>query len=189
MKSHLLCAATLCLVVATPAKANPLKSLYTTIELRTCEKVRKGPDGGAWLCPGLKGYPVYIADGDLRMFVSVGSAPDKRRAATQTLAAFNTLFARKTSRATLEWRFVRRNGQVLPYATIQRFFTRDDTRTGEVLVITKVTPDEDCHVAHIDALDNADAIALARSIADREARSFDCAAGPRKVGRQGKSPM
>lgn len=174
---------------ASPAGANPLKSLYTTIELRACKQMRTGPDGRAWLCPGLKGYPVYIADGDLRMFVSVGTEPEKRRAATQTLGAFNTLFTPKTNRATLEWRFVRRNGQVLPYATIQRFFTKDDTRSGEVLVVTKVTASEDCHVAHIDALDNADAIALARSIADGQARGFDCSLAPRKVGRAGKSPM
>ena len=59
---------------------------------------------------------------------------------------------------------------------------------GDVLVISKVTPEETCHVAYIDALANADAIALARRIADAEARSFDCrsrAAGP---GRKGQKP-
>jgi hypothetical protein len=94
-----------------------------------------------------------------------------------------------SGRATLEWRFVKRNGKVVPYATIQRYFTKSGSRSGEVLVVTKVTPSEDCHVAHIDALANPDAIALARSIADKEARAFDCASEPRRVGKTGSSPM
>jgi len=175
--------------LAMPATANPLKSIYTTIELKDCRKTKSGPDGGAWLCPGVEGYPVYIADGDLRTFVSVGAEPEKRRAATQTLSAFNSLFRAKSNRATLEWRFVRRDGKVVPYATIQRYFTKSDARAGEVLVVTKVTASEDCHVAHIDALANPQAIALARSVADTEARAFDCKSEPKRVGKGGRSPM
>lgn len=189
MKTLLHVATLLGMTLAAPAAANPLKSLYTTIELGTCRSLRSGPDGSAWLCPGLKGYPVYIADGDLRTFVSVGRQPQKRTAAKQTLGPFNTLFREKSKRATLEWRFVRRHGQVVPFATILRFFTKSEQREGEVLIVTKVTPTEDCHVAHIDALANPDAIALARAIADKEARSFDCAVGPRQAGRTGQSPM
>ena len=180
--------ATACLAVA-PAAANPLKSIYTTIELKSCRKASAHPDGNSWLCPGLEGYPVYIAEGDLRTFVSVGREPQKRRAASQTLGAFNSLFRGKSNRATLEWRFVKRDGKVLPYATIQRYFTKNDTGAGEVLVVTKVTASEDCHVAYIDALANTDAIALARSVADQEARAFDCKGEPRRVGNIGRSPL
>ncbi|MGE0698546.1 MAG: hypothetical protein AB7O57_05570, partial [Hyphomicrobiaceae bacterium] len=90
---------------------------------------------------------------------------------------------------TLEWRFVKRDGKVMPYATIQRYFTRNDTGAGEVLVVTKVTATEDCHVAYIDALADPQAIALARQVADRDARAFDCTATPKRIGRAGKSPM
>lgn len=172
-----------------PAAANPLKSLYTTIELKTCTKLAAPPDRPAWLCPGLAGYPVYIAVANRRTYVSVGAKPEKRRAARQTLHAANTLFAKPSSRATLEWRFVKRDGKVLPYATIQRYFTNDEGRAGEVIVVTRVTPTEDCHVAHIDALANPDAIALARTVADRDARAFACASSPRQVGVSGTSPM
>lgn len=171
------------------AAANPLKSLYTTIDLGECRRTSRHSDGGAWLCKGLDGYPVYIAEGDLRTFVSVGRQPEKRRAAQQTLGAFNSLFKGKSQRATLEWRFVKRDSKILPFATIQRYFTRNDKGIGQVLVVTKVTPTEDCHVAHIDALANSDAIALARDVADNLARSFDCKAEPRRVGKQGVSPM
>lgn len=175
--------------MASPVAANPLKSLYTTIDLKECRQTSRHPDGGAWLCKGLDGYPVYIAEGDLRTFVSVGRQPEKRRAAQQTLGAFNSLFKGKSQRATLEWRFVRRDGKILPFATIQRYFTRNDNGAGQVLVITKVTAAEDCHVAHIDALANPDAIALARDVADNVARSFDCKAEPKRIGKQGFSPM
>ena len=188
MKSMLLITLSIGLVAA-PAAANPLKSLYTTIELKSCRKISAHPDGRAWLCPGLEGYPVYIAEGDLRTFVSVGREPQKRKAAKQTLSTFNSLFRGKASRATLEWRFVKRDGKVVPYATIQRYFTKNENGQGEVLVVTKVTATEDCHVAHIDALANSDAIAMARSVADTQARGFDCSQAPKQMGNSGRSPM
>ena len=50
--------------------------------------------GGAWACPGLKGYPVIIAEGDLRMFVSFGPNPGSEKAAEETLPPFNQLGGR-----------------------------------------------------------------------------------------------
>jgi hypothetical protein len=189
MRSTLLPAVLATLVFAGPAVANPLKSLYTTIDLKKCRQTSKGPDGGAWLCPGLDGYPVYIAEGDLRTFVSVGRQPQKRRAARQTLNPFNSLFRGSSQRATLEWRFVKRDGKIHPFATIQRYFTKNDRGSGEVLVVTKVTATEDCHVAHIDALATPQAMILARTIADTEARHFDCRSEPKRAGEHGRSPM
>jgi hypothetical protein len=188
-RSRFLVAVALACLLAWPAAANPLKSLYTTIELKSCRQTSVQPDRGAWLCPGLEGYPVYISTADLRTFVSVGPEPEKRRAALQTLGSSNSLFRGTAGRATLEWRFVKRDGKVVPYATIQRYFTRSGPHSGEVLVVTKITDNEDCHVAHIDALANPDAIALARLIADKEARAFDCKADPKRIGKTGRSPM
>lgn len=188
MRLRLQAALALACVLASPGAANPLKSLYTTIELKTCRRASAQPDGRAWLCPGLDGYPVYIAEAGARTFVSVGSEPQKRRAAQQTLGISNSLFRGASGRATLEWRFVKRDGKVVPYATIQRYFTKNGARSGEVLVVTKVTDSEDCHVAHIDALANPDAIALARSIADKDARAFDCASEPNRVGKAARAP-
>lgn len=172
-----------------PAAANPVKSLYTTIELKTCKQVRRHRDGGAWLCEGLAGSPVYVAEGDLRHFVSVGDNAQKRRAATQTLGAFNTIFEKGSDRATVEWRFNRRGEKQIPYATIVRFHTSKGSRKGDVLVVSKVSPTETCHVAYIDALANQDAITLARFVADNQARTFDCRNEPHSEGATGKSPM
>ena len=172
-----------------PAAANPVKSLYTTVDLEVCKQVRRHRDGGAWRCEGLAGFPVYFAEGDLRQFVSVGANAEKRRAATQTLGAFNSIFAKGSTRATIEWRFDRRGERKLPYAIIVRFHTSRDGRSGDVLVVSKVSDSETCHVAYIDALANPDAIALARHIADKQTKSFDCRNDPRTEGATGRSPM
>jgi hypothetical protein len=172
-----------------PAAANPVKSLYTTVDLKICKQVKRHRDGGAWRCGGLDDLPVYVAEGDLRQFVSVGANAEKRRAATQTLGAFNSMFEKGSTRATIEWRFDRRGERKLPYAIIVRFHTSRDGRNGDVLVVSKVSDAETCHVAYIDALANPDAIALARQIADRQAKSFDCRQEPHTEGATGRSPM
>jgi hypothetical protein len=177
-----------CLAVA-PATANPVKSLYTTVDLKACKRVKGGPAVRAWRCSGLAGIPVYVAAGKLRHFVSVGVDADKRRAATQTLDAANSIFSRGSERATVEWRFVRRGEKQLPYAIIVRFHTLSPGQKGDVLVVLKVGAQETCHVAHIDAEANANAIVLARSIADEKARGFDCRGEPLLQGAEGTGRM
>jgi hypothetical protein len=171
------------------AVANPLKSQYTTIDLKACTKLKAHPDGASWRCPGLPGYPVYVAEGDLRTFVSVGTGAEKRRAAEQTLGPFNTIFAAGSRRATIEWRFNRKGGTIVPYATILRYYTKSDMGRGEVLVVTKVSPSQTCQVAYIDALATPEAMVLAHRIADETARAFDCGKEPATVGTTGRSPL
>jgi hypothetical protein len=173
-----------------PASAvQQIKSLYTAIDLKKCKVVGRHEHGGAWLCEGLKNYPVYVAEGDLRIFLSVGAKGADMRAAQQTLGPFNSIFEGDTERTTVEWRFIIRKGQPIPYATIVRYFTQMDNVRGEVLVVMRVGPTEACHVAYIDALANADAIAMARRIADERARTFDCKSEPEIKGARGRSPM
>lgn len=169
--------------------ANPLKSQYTTIDLKVCTKLKAHPDGSAWRCPGLPGYPVYVAEGDLRTFISVGANAEKRRAAEQTLGPFNTIFPAGTRRATLEWRFNRKGDTLVPYATILRYYTKNDTGRGEVLVVTKVSPAQTCQMAYIDALATPEPMVLAHKIADEAARTFDCGKEPMTAGSRGKSPL
>jgi hypothetical protein len=166
----------------------PSKSLYTALDLSHC--IEADGDAGGWRkCEGLPGYPVYVAEDDLRFFVSVGEDGGKRRAASQTLAAFNTLFKGSSTRTAVEWRFVIRDEKPAPYAMILRYFTKSDRGKGEVLVVTRVTETEACHIAYIDAVANPNAIVLARRMADERARKTDCKGEPVKVGVTGKSPM
>jgi hypothetical protein len=174
---------------AAPAAVNPMRSRFTTIDLKTCQLVKRHADGNTWNCSGLRGYPVVYAEGDLRAFVSFGPNAGKRRAAQQTLGSFNSIFDSNGRRATVEWRFRRIAGADQPYATIMRLFTSRDGIKGEVLVVTRVTATEACHMAHIDAKATADAMALARSAADEMAAKWSCADAPKVLGVTGKDPL
>jgi hypothetical protein len=166
-----------------------LKSLYTVIDLKACTALTPHAGETAWLCDGLEGYPVYIAEDAQRTYLSVGPSAAQMRAAKQSLAAPNSLFDGKSPRTTVEWRFVIRDERPVPYATIVRYFTASGPLRGEVLVVTRVAASEVCHVAYIDAMANADAIVQARRIADKKARAFSCASDPGVEGLTGKSPM
>jgi len=176
----------------TATSANPVRSLYSTIDLKQCKKSGQHPDGGAWTCEGLEGWPVYVGEGDLRQFLAFGPRPEKRKSASQTRGAFNTIFKGKTTRATVEWRFdrdVQPGSKANPIAAIVRHFTSRDGKRGELLVIYKVTQADSCEIGIIDALANKDANALARSAADEYAKTADCNAPPRTFGQQGKGPQ
>jgi hypothetical protein len=166
-----------------------VKSLYTAVDLAACKTAGRDGRGDARLCEGLPGYPVYVVVGERGTYLSVGKEAERRQAAGQTLNPFNTLFEKGGHRTTVEWRFVVRDAQTVPYATIVRYFTHDATGAGEVLVVTRVTDREACHVAWIDALANVDAIVLARKLADTDARSKPCPETPSIQGAAGRSPM
>ncbi len=170
------------------AAVQQVKSLYTVVDLAACESVVSPSPGGARLCDGLPGYPVFVDWTGLKTYVSVGPDAAKRRAAAQTLAVSNSLFEGNSTRTTVEWRFIVRNGRTVPYATIVRYFTQSPAGRGETLVIMRVTDRETCHVAYVDALANKDAIVLAREIADERARSFDCSAMPITAGILDETP-
>lgn len=165
------------------------KSRLTAIDLGKCQQTSKHKQGGAWRCPGIRGYPVYFAEGDLRHMLAFGPQPERRRSATQTLSPFNTIFDGKR-RPTIEWRVERMfNGRIVPFATIVRFHTSLDGATGEVLVVTKVDATQSCRLAVIDALANPDAMATARAWSIAEARKRKCPDAPEVLGTKGKSPM
>jgi hypothetical protein len=175
-----------CLTFTSHAHAvQQAKSRYSTIDVSKCRTA----GAKAWRCEGLPGYPLYVVLGGVQTFVSVGPKAETRRAARQTLAAANSLFDGRSRRSAVEWRFVIRDKKTVPYATIVRFFTRQQGARGEVIVVTRITDTESCQVARIDALANANAMVLARAIADRQARTFDCRKDPVVAGATGKSPM
>lgn len=155
----------------TPASAGQVSSSYTDLDLDQCTVITSDDFGSTWACPGLKGMPVMVGEGDLRFFVSYGLTSTTEKAAEQTLPPFNHLGSK------IEWRVSNDEGRWLPFAAILRYFTaKPDGSEGEgqVLVVTKVAQGATCHVAYIDALANPDANELARQVADERARDFDC---------------
>jgi len=166
------CAVALAAVMlALPAAAQ--ESAYTGIELESCAAEPVDPEdpltSGIWICEGFAGVPVWIAESDLRFFVSYGINGWEEPAGHETLPPFNTI------NTTLEWR-VGADGQ--PYATILRFFLESGdgvTPPGQALVVTRVGKGGNtCHMAYVDALANANANLLARQLADALAPIFRC---------------
>ena len=161
------------------ASAQTVISTYTDVDLDTCTVVSADDFGATWACPGYKGIPVMIGEGDLRFFVSYGLTSTTERAAEQTLPPFNHLGSR------IEWRIGNVGGEITPFATILRFFVaRPDGEEGEgqVLVVTRLGPGATCHVAYVDAQANSNANELARKAADETAQGFDCANEPEIIG-------
>ncbi|WP_153771473.1 hypothetical protein [Labrenzia sp. CE80] len=169
-------------VLAVGADAAPIDSVYTKIKLDECEvqeapTADEGTFGGSWHCTGYKGMPVYVAEGDLRMFVSFGIGAEGERAAEQTLPNFNTV------NETLEWRL--RDGQA--FATILRWFIDDPEggKPGNILIVTQIVPGATCQIARIDARANQNANQMARQAADRMAGQYDCRQEPQVLGTPG----
>jgi hypothetical protein len=157
--------------LAGPAQA-AFESAYTDTDLADCLLLEADDFSAAWACPGYRGYPVHVVEGDLRFYIGYGfNAPDER-VASQTLPPFNNLGPR------MEWRLSNASGRWMPVATIVRYVTdnADDIEgpNGEVLVVSQIEPGNSCHIAYIDARANSDANALARAAADRLAGTVEC---------------
>lgn len=156
---------------ASAASAQQIESAYTDVDLDLCSVVSADDFGATWTCPGYKGIPVMIAEGDLRFFVSYGLRMADEPAAEQTLPPFNYLGPR------IEWRMSNAEGGWKPFATILRYYVQreDGEDEGQVLVVTRLEVGATCHVAYIDARANDEANVLAREAADELAPDFDCA--------------
>jgi hypothetical protein len=169
---------------------HPPNAVFTAVELGACKVLKRHPDGNAWECRGLRNHPIYLAEGDLRTFISMGPSASKRRAASQTLRSFNTPFpSSRIRRFAVEWRVVPRSSPPAPYAAIVRLHTSNDDQRGQVLVVLKIGGQQTCHLAYVDALANESAIEVARRIADERAPAFDCKGDPVIEGKSGRSPL
>ena len=159
------------------ASGSHMDSQYTDIDFDQCTTIETDDMGGTSVCPGYKGYPVVIGEGDLRMFVSFGIKPTEEPAMHQTLPPFNHLGKK------IEWRIESDDETFQPRATIIRWFTAGDggEDKGQVLVVTQIKPGATCQIALIDALEVKDANAKAREIADKNAGSYDCGKEPEVI--------
>lgn len=160
--------------------AGEFQSAYTDVDFDQCTFIESDDTGSMSVCPGWHGYPLVIAEGDLRMFVTYGVDPLNERAAQQTMPPFNSLGKK------MEWRLEAVDGALLPRATILRWFTStgDGSPDGQVLVVTQLKTGATCHIAYIDALAVKDANEKARQIADTSG-DFDCTQEPEIVGKFG----
>lgn len=146
-------------------------SAYTDLDLDQCLVLEADDFGASWSCPGYKGFPLMVQEGDLRFSLSYGFEPQENSVGFQTLPPFNHLGEK------LEWRLSNALGRWFPIATIVRYHTAHPETGedfGQVLVVTQIAEGNSCHIAYVDALANENANELARQAADR-AGNFDCA--------------
>lgn len=158
------------LVAGSGAAQAATMSTYTDLDLDACLVLDADDFGASWACPGYRGYPLMVQEGDLRFSLRYGFNVDENNAGFQTLPPFNELGG------TLEWRLSNALGRWMPIATIVRYHTADPetgVNKGQVLVVTQLKDGNTCHIAHIDALANANANELARQAADK-AGDFNC---------------
>jgi hypothetical protein len=151
------------------------ESVRTELDLDKCHHTPGSADEdyGSWLCKGYAGIAVHVTAGDQRSYMSYGRNAKAEPAATQTLAAFNSLGRN------IEWRMDRTaNGTLKPFATIVRWNTTiasdAEPVRGQMLVVTRLAPGAICHVGYVDASVNANANTLAQTISDERARKFRC---------------
>ncbi len=177
----------LLMLTFSPVKANTSSknsSRYTSFNLSHC-KVTGRYEGGSsvsYRCPGYGKEKLYVADGDLRFFIGYGKNGKKQRSASQTLSAFNTISRNNNGKTTIEWRGKQsknRQGrkQWKRFASIIRYYTSENGKKGQTLIVTKVTVKQSCHVAYINAR-RPHANKLARKIADKYAQRFNCKRSP-----------
>jgi hypothetical protein len=193
MNVRILCSA-ICVVFLHPlsARAENLESAYTDIVLSKCEVIKHESDDpdadegseDVWKCKGYGEIPVVVRYGHVRMYVSYGANAENATAAGQTLGPSNAVMEKVKG---LEWRLSDASGKPEPFATIIRFhWTIDPNDVGETLIVTKLEPNNSCHVAYIAATGNPKANEQARAIADKDARNFDCSKEPTTYDKDGK---
>lgn len=160
------------LVIAGPvAAAN--SSRYTPFDVKACKRLSPaaaegdGDFSGVFECPGLPGFPVTFAEGDLRSMVAFGRNGQNHCAFRQTFSGFNSVGDR------VEWRLSKGK----PVATIFRwrvsYDPEDSTKTKTWLVVSKLENGNSCHMAYVEG-SLPDANAKARAIADGKAPGFAC---------------
>ena len=169
------------------ALAARISSVYTQIHFSKCRKIADHKIaagqlmGASFRCRGYQGRGIFIHEEDLRLSITYRQDGVAQTSTRQTLPSFNTIW-QDNKPAVMEWRALRHgNGQLVPFATILRYYTdkgtEDPGARGQILVITRLAPDDACHVGYVDALANKDANRLARRVADLMAPEFDCASG------------
>ena len=158
--------ALLCAPLAAWAPPQAVRSLYSTLDVRTCRLLDADEETGATLhrCPGVGGYALQVADDDARMSVDV-VAPGGRVHELSYWSNITGSFSSLGPRA--EWR-VR---GTRPYALIVRVNANEDPsdhkRVTSYLAVARISPRGACVTDRIGPSANANA--LARQAADRSA--------------------
>ncbi len=149
------------------APAGEVASRYSSLAVDDCRQIAADEESGSvqFTCDGLGGVPVWLAEGDLRIFIGYGAQPRRQCVSQQTFGSFNTVGDK------LEWRLD--GGK--PVATIVRYRLDDGQgNRSSFLAVTALKQEQACHIAYVDG-GLPEHNSIARMLADTQARGFDCA--------------
>jgi hypothetical protein len=132
----------------TIVSAQKMTSVYTSLSDKKCKTIESNPDeGGSYLglCPGIGGYKLMLAEGDLRQNVTI-VAPNKREYSlefgSKVTSAFNAVGT------TAEWRVTGAGKKVKPMALIVRLNAQDNPDNYKLnssyLIVAKITANSAC---------------------------------------------
>lgn len=125
-------------------------------------------------CPGVFDVDVWFSIGDARWTVSFHKDKPTGPVLKQSFTRPHHPDLR------VEWRFEGNR----PMAALQlwRFYDEAGELDEGAWVITKIDGDNVCHIGFVDILENEDALAVAREIADSTALFFSCDDDPTWIG-------
>jgi hypothetical protein len=143
-----LAGATLYQMVALPlGAAAPITSMYTATSGKGCRTIRTFKETGdsEWRCPGVAGYQLEVAEGDLRMNIQV-VAPNGKKSDLNYWGVITSAFSSLGDKA--EWRVQKINGKTIPIALIVRVNASENPeapeKTTSYLAVAKITPGKTC---------------------------------------------
>ena len=161
-------------VLTTSAMAQPVVSIDTELTKGRCRFIDTDGEVGDYAkkrCPGLAGWRVYT-EAKLR---TVALQFRKPKGKVIEVASNDTIGTK------LEWRGVRDKTGFTPHAVIVQLVVKEYSKQADVLAnhnvlgVLRMEPNNVCLIAVVDEGANADALALARGTADKEAPALSCA--------------
>lgn len=150
-------------------------SIYTNYDWQVdCTVIDASPPEGPGayaqlLCPGPGGLHLMLSDDDGRISLDYTKQP--QFGPWESFQTFNDVAT------TVEWRGQHLDGDMVPFATIHRWFVGAGDLQRQFLVVSTVAYDpgaESCMVGYIDATNTPDANKLARRVADQVTADFRC---------------
>ena len=128
--------------------AQTSQSVYTNLEPKQCRALRaKSSDAGDYSakCPGVAGYTLLVAEGDLRNNITVVT-PLGDKHSLELWQVVSTAFSSLGKKA--EWRVRLQKGKLVPVALIVRFIASEDAtipnKTTSYLAVSKITAEAIC---------------------------------------------
>lgn len=159
------------LFTLTSAQAQTPTSTYTNLDPKYCRTLKSSDaEGGSYegRCPGVGGYSLLVAEGDVRQNITVVT-PKGTKHSLDLWSVVSSAFSSLGPKA--EWRVTKVKNKTTPTALIVRYNASENPekpeKTTSYLAVIKITPNEICVTDKVSP--GAKANEDARRLADQSA--------------------